>query len=184
METTDYLKQATDFLEKHSIGFAAEYIRTCKYFADDKYERDIYRITFKRDRRTFSLEFGQSINDSMIKVVNKNSGRVTKTITERRPEWFKDGKLSENRFGMWFGLNHFILTSVDEIIAPKAPTPYDVLACLRKYPVGEFEDFCSELGYDTDSRKALKTYEAVCAEWIKVNNFFTGGEIEEMQEIR
>jgi len=31
------------------------------------------------------------------------------------------------------------------------PTLYSVLACLQKYDVGTFEDFCNEFGYDTDN---------------------------------
>jgi hypothetical protein len=45
------------------------------------------------------------------------------------------------------------------------PTAADVLACLAsdaRSAEGSFEDFCSDLGYDVDSRKAEQTYKA-CA---------------------
>ncbi len=67
--------------------------------------------------------------------------------------------------------------------AGQHPTPYDVLACLQKYDVGSFADFCGEFGYDTDSRKAEKIYKAVCKEFAKVEAFFTPSEIEQLQEI-
>ncbi len=54
--------------------------------------------------------------------------------------------------------------------AGKTPTPYDVLACLQKYDVGTFEDFCGEFGYDEDSRNAEKIYKAVCKEWANIQN--------------
>ena len=46
------------------------------------------------------------------------------------------------------------------------PTAADVLNCLASDAAGfenarSFEDWCSEYGYDTDSRKAEKTYKAV-----------------------
>jgi len=63
------------------------------------------------------------------------------------------------------------------------PVAYDLLACLTKYEVGTFENFCSEYGYDTDSRQAEKTYHSVVREWRKVSNFFTAGELAELQEI-
>lgn len=44
--------------------------------------------------------------------------------------------------------------------ANKTPTEYDVLACLEWNCADTFEDFCSELGYEQDSRKALKTFRA------------------------
>lgn len=46
----------------------------------------------------------------------------------------------------------------------KPPTAADVLYCLASDARGvehaTFEDFCSEYGYDTDSRKAERLYEA------------------------
>lgn len=61
---------------------------------------------------------------------------------------------------------------------------YDVLACLTKDNPGMFSDFCSEYGYDTDSRKAFSIYEDVCEEWNRVSSFFSASEIEEMKEIQ
>ncbi|HEV2120578.1 MAG TPA: hypothetical protein VGS11_10830 [Candidatus Bathyarchaeia archaeon] len=64
-----------------------------------------------------------------------------------------------------------------------APTPYDVLAAIEKNDPGTFEDFASEFGYDTDSRKAETTYRAVTKEYQKTSNFFTPQQLEEAQEI-
>lgn len=64
------------------------------------------------------------------------------------------------------------------------PTAYDVLACLTKYDVGTFENFCSDFGYDTDSRKAYKIYKAVLREWKNIELLFTPEQIEQLQEIQ
>lgn len=65
------------------------------------------------------------------------------------------------------------------------PTAYDILACVQKYDVGSFEDFCSGFGYDTDSRKAEKTYKAVCKEYAGISQLFSESEImEKLQEIQ
>lgn len=64
------------------------------------------------------------------------------------------------------------------------PKPYDVLACLQKYDCGTFEDFCSDFGYDTDSRKAYKIYKGVLREWKNVERLFTPDQIELLQEIQ
>jgi len=61
---------------------------------------------------------------------------------------------------------------------------YDVLACLTKDNPGMFSDFCSEYGYEEDSRKAFSTYEDVCEEWKKVSSFFSASEIEELLEVQ
>ena len=63
------------------------------------------------------------------------------------------------------------------------PTAYDVLASITKYDVGSFEDFCSEFGYDTDSRKAYKIYKAVLREWKNVEKLWSEEELEQLREI-
>lgn len=64
----------------------------------------------------------------------------------------------------------------------KTPTMYDVLACLQKYDLGSFEDFCHEYGYDEDSRRAERTYKAVCREYAAVERLF-GDCMDELQEL-
>ena len=54
----------------------------------------------------------------------------------------------------------------------KEPTLYDILACLTKYDPESFENFCSEYGYDSDSRTAERTYKAVCKEFAGVDRLF------------
>lgn len=63
------------------------------------------------------------------------------------------------------------------------PNLYDVLACLTKYDPNTFEDFCSEFGYDSDSRNAVKIYKAVCKERQAVERLF-GDCLNELQEIQ
>lgn len=40
----------------------------------------------------------------------------------------------------------------------KKPSTYDVIACLEWYEIYDFEDFCQNFGYDTDSMKAFNIY--------------------------
>jgi hypothetical protein len=63
------------------------------------------------------------------------------------------------------------------------PDAYDILTSLTKYEVGSFEDFCFDMCFDTDSRKAYKTYKAVLREWKNVQLLFTPEQIELLQEI-
>ena len=64
------------------------------------------------------------------------------------------------------------------------PTAYDVLAGIEKYEVTDFADFCSNYGYDEDSRAAYKTYKAVKREWENVNKLITADQLELLQEIQ
>ena len=62
------------------------------------------------------------------------------------------------------------------------PTAYDVLACLQKYEVGTFEDFCADYDYDNDSIKSMKVYKAVVKEYKQVVKMFSNV-MDDLQEI-
>lgn len=62
------------------------------------------------------------------------------------------------------------------------PTMYDVLACLTKYDPEDFENFCSNYGYDTDSLTALRTYKAVVKEYEAMERLFSDI-MDELREI-
>lgn len=64
----------------------------------------------------------------------------------------------------------------------ECPKLYDVLSCLTKYDPEGFDNFCSEFGYDQDSRTVERVYKAVCKEWKAVNRLFNDC-LDELQEI-
>ena len=68
--------------------------------------------------------------------------------------------------------------------AEAVPNEYDVLSCLEKYEPGTFEDFCSEFGYDEDSRTAERIYIAVIKEYKDLTRIFTEEQMEELGEIQ
>jgi len=72
----------------------------------------------------------------------------------------------------------------------KQPTEYSVLACLQKYEVETFEDFCGEFGYEElnenyrgQNKQSMKIYLAVYKEWDNVNKLFTDEQIDLLREI-
>jgi hypothetical protein len=89
------------------------------------------------------------------------------------------------------GKKDIIVTFGDSIYNTEkkiAPTCYDVLACLQKYPVdGDVFDFAEEFGYPIGDRKsylkAFKIYDAVREEYEKVCSIF-GDCLEELREIQ
>lgn len=180
---TDYQKQATDFLEQAQTSFFVKYLKTGKHFEDDKEERDIYEITLKRKSRSYTFQFGQSLNNSGF-YYQYRTGR-TKIPLDRKylaKDYFKGKALG--LIGTIKMKDSSFVPNLDILHYPKEPTAYDVLACLQKCDPGTFEDFCSEFGYDTDSRKAEKIYKAVVNEWQNVAMLFTDKEIEQLQEIQ
>lgn len=62
-----------------------------------------------------------------------------------------------------------------------SPTLYDVIACIEKGEPEPFESWCSNYGFDTDSRKALHTYVA-CQEQLHAFQTLCSGDPEMIRE--
>lgn len=90
-------------------------------------------------------------------------------------------------FDFWdsiYNTEKSIKESKDFLFDKFFPREYDILACMQKYDCGTFENFCAEFGYDTDSRKAEKIYNACVKEFTALQTLYNDEEIEEMQEIQ
>lgn len=69
---------------------------------------------------------------------------------------------------------------------PKAPSAASVLHSLLSDASAietSFDYWCSDYGYDSDSLKALNTYQACCEVGKKVNSFFSAAEREQLREM-
>lgn len=164
--------------EYFNLSFKAEFLRNDFHFIGDKDKRDIYKITLQRGQRKYSFEFGQSLN---------KSGFYAQYSRTKYNIPIEKLSLSDSELKKYvkYHFNYDFGNIVgDKIIRPIAPTLYDVLACLQKYDVGTFEDFCNEFGYDTDSRTAKKTYKAVVKEYDKMCSLFNNEELEVLTEIQ
>ena len=64
------------------------------------------------------------------------------------------------------------------------PTECDFLSCVEKYEYSDFNEFCSEFGYDEDSRKALKTFKAIQKEFNKISSLYSEEELNKLREIQ
>ena len=176
---SEYEQQAEAFLKATSTKFKCEFLRHGKHFADDKDTRDIYKITLTRGRRSYTFNFGQSIADSgfFFSMGKKKVNIDRKYLLQENKQNLIHHIRRESNF-------QFMNNGKSDVIHyPVAPTAYDVLSCLTKNDPGTFENFCSEFGYEEDSRKAEKTYNAVVEEWRNVCALFSDGEIEQLQEI-
>jgi hypothetical protein len=142
----DYKKQADDFMTKTGTTMEAVLLGTYKYFADDKDKRDVYKITLKRNGKEYSFDFGQSLANSYY---YKEAEAQKKAYRANNYGFFKPIKKSE-----------------------LIPTCYDVLASIEKYDTGSFDDWCSNFGYETDSRKALETYLKCQEQFDNINRLF------------
>lgn len=154
-----YTEQAEKFLKDTGTTFKAEFLNHGKHFEDDKEMRDIYKITLERNGRKWDFNFGQSI---------ARSGDAF----GHRKKCSKSNCQTVNNLGV---------CKVHDT-RREAPNAYDVLACIEKSDVGTFEEFCSNFGYNTDSKKAEKVYFAVQKESKECLKMFSDV-IEQLQEI-
>ena len=167
----EYLTQAQDFLTKTNTTLEIEYLKHGKHFADDTHARDIYTCILKRGDRRYKFNFGQSIKNS-----KKYRDKYIKGDV-----YLCDGTL--DKFLSTKKMSQKFLDGYCVQIPGKKPNAYDILACLQAYPVDNFEDFCFDFGYDNDSRKAYKTYEAVLNEYNNLSRLFDDDELQELSEI-
>lgn len=178
-KTTDYQQQAIDFLNITGVRLNIEFLRNGKHFEDDTERRDIYKCTLTRGSRSYCFNFGQSLNNSGFYYTRgRTKYPLPLNLLDKKPTnlaAYIKTKID------WDFLNN---GKSDVIHYPEAPTSYDILACLTKYDPGTFENFCSDFGYDTDSRKAEKIYHAVKAEYLGLCSIFSEEEIQLLSEIQ
>lgn len=64
LKMANYNQQAADFLQATATQLNVKFTKHGKHFADDKENRDIFRVTLKNKKHTFRFNFGQSISQS------------------------------------------------------------------------------------------------------------------------
>lgn len=178
IDTSKYDEACELVKEKFGIEYECKFLKNDYHFDNDKSTRDIYEITLKRGTRDYTFNFGQSLMDSQY---------YQDSIKERT--YTLNG---QNRTGNYIihDISKFIKAFPDggsqklKLVKGKEPELYDILTCLTKYEVGTFEDFCSEFGYDEDSRSAEKTYNAVVKEYESMCRLFSDEELEVLQLIQ
>jgi hypothetical protein len=189
----EYEQKAQDFLRETGTEIKIKYLKNDFYFDDDKEKRDIYEVELKRGDRTFKFKYGNSLVDSGL-ILYVGSGGIKRRTNHKgfsipkdiREQFINAKTTAEKRkaklkLKYWFEQNHFSLSGLKyEFEQPRA---YDILFCLQKYEVGTFEGFCSEFGYNTDSKKAEKTYKAVKNEYENLERLYSEREFEKMREI-
>lgn len=166
----EYIKQATDFLQKAHAEMKIEYMGLAVNKEwKEKEKRCLYQITLTSPRGSMVFDFWDSIRNTEIKIMTLE---VYAEKQYRIP--FSDLNQTEKMQAK---------KSLRQKKKAAAPSVYDILACLTKYDPGTFEEFCSEYGYDEDSRTAERVYFAVQKEYTQLAKLFTPDEMEELAEI-
>ena len=175
-ELTEYDKQAREFTEKTGLKINKSYCGHYKRFEDAKYISSQWRIKFSREgKKEFWFDFSQSCHDSFSKT--EVAGYRRKPLDPKDFYYLAIKETLETgdaKHSFPFIL-HYERTP---------PSDYSILACLTTYDPGTFEDFCGDFEYDTDSRKAERTYFAVQKEYQNLRSMFSESELVLMAEIQ
>ena len=157
-EINEYDQQGLDFLEKTGTTFKIYRLGTFEYFPSDAQKRDVYEVTLSKENDSYTFRFGDSIANTYARqgIVAKDMNGTIETYGVRARE-------ARNNW--------------------KKPRAYDVLSGLTIYDPGDFENFCSDYGYDNDSIKDEAIYKAVVKEYRNVSRLFSEEELELLAEI-
>lgn len=168
----EYLEQAKNLLNKANAKCEIVYGGISRNENwKEKEKRNWYDVTITTPRGKMTFTFWDSIHNTKIS---------TMTFEE-----YAKKKLKYNRVeDMSYGEKVKAKNDLARLKADAVPNEYDVLACLEKYDPGTFEDFCSELGYNEDSRTAERIYIAVIKEYKDLIRIFTEEQMEELREIQ
>ena len=147
-------KKAAEYLAAQGVAFSARLLGETKR---DSWTCDEWRVAFQR----VHLDSRLPIRDKAALETAYYTGTGHRAKPAKRMSW-------------------------DNAPRPVAPTAGSVLFSLLLDASGadeNFHDWCTNYGYDTDSRKALATYEACCIIRADVNKFFTATERAELAAI-
>lgn len=133
--------------------------KTAPFFDDEKQDRDIYSVELSRGGRTYTFQFGQSVACSA------------------RWRWESAWATTKYAFGPVRPIHGDYKPNVDR----RQPSAGSVLMCLEYTNPGTFEGFCDEYGYDTDSRKAERTWRACVDQYLALAGMYSEDELEALE---
>ncbi len=107
----DYEKQASDLATKLGLELIINKVEHRKHFLDDTDSRDVYNVTLKREDKSYTFDFGQSISKSC------NTVKVKQIALVNQIEVFAGFKMREVHGSIKFTLYKKIIGSMIEMIS-------------------------------------------------------------------
>lgn len=161
LEYSEDLEKLQELINQLEI--TVEYKGKRKIF-ERKEDSALYEVEIKRGNKSISYEFSQSINytDYMLKNVNEISYS------------------GEGFQGKFYNKNELVRMIEKQQIKEYNSFLYAVLCCIKTdgYINDIFEDFCSEFGYNEDSRKDYELFLQCNKQAKKIRKIFSTQELE------
>jgi hypothetical protein len=162
LEYSEQPEKLQELLQDISVSYDKQGIK--KYFPGDKEERMVLTIEIKRGCQEISFSYAMSIRDT--------------AILTFRPPSFDDG--SNYRFEKQYHVKANTFTIKREREKIWNGLLYNILTrcAIDYYCDKDFDYWCAEFGYDTDSRKAYEIWHKHLAQSAKLERIFNDDEIE------
>ena len=121
--------------------------------------------------------------DNILLNINLEVKEVFKTDEDLKDNWRKNAnkyQVKISYFDKFYVTDYYMGSALT-----RKPSKKDVLYSMLLDDVSgvDFDEFCCEFGYDNDSIKALKIYEACQRETKAFYNMFDGDEIDMLREL-
>lgn len=176
--TTDYNKQAIDFLQ--ATGTTMEAVEAVPQTIPpwepqtglNSNQHIKYSVTLKNKKHSYTFDFWGSVADyqkTTFASRNDIRGQLKLDIIAK----------AKKSFVML--TNEQISKILHDMVKP---SEYDILACLSPMYEDTFGDFCASFGYDTDSRTAEETYKRCIEQDRQLHKLFTHEQLEKLSEIQ
>ncbi len=181
--TTEYDKQANDFLEKTGTTLSIKCIKYGKHFRTDTEDRFVYEFTLERNGRKYSSNFGDSIAHAHDTILGKSRLYRGPGVTLNGELVLKSVKVNSEK-------QTFLVTVGSRMTCKPVPLPsaYSILSCLEKYePAKSVDDFASDFGYKVGGKIKIQDiidiHNACIEQYKGLCMLFNEQEMEELREI-
>lgn len=163
-----------NFLKERNISFSA--ITVAELQTEENWQFDRYLVSFERNGKITSFDYKCGTGHRM----------ASKFSPVKKPDTHKPVRIASKKLqdkSMAIKYSYGLEYPNQWLILPTAASVLHSTSLDAQCASDTFEDFCSNLGYDEDSRKALEIYLACQEGGKKLRKIFTSAEIEQIQEI-
>lgn len=200
----EYDQQAFNFLRDTKTTIEKKFLEygVC-HERGDGVKRNIRDITLKNGGGKYTFTFKDSVmnsakyqissdpeskwNISLFKKVmkevdkynNKNSG--SKEIVNLKD---CNDVMRKHIFALAWNYTGYWYDNLIKLLEPIAPSDYNILASLDVTYEDNFEDWCDSFGYDTDSKRVEKIYQACIEQDRMLRRLFNTKELELLSDIQ
>jgi len=181
----EYDQQADEFLKSTNTSLS---IKLAEKQSPPNWVSDAhglkYECTLSNGKGSYTFDFWSSIHDAEpVRMLEEwNTTQETSLLFKLKDLLEKRKIKSTSRIisSGWIVNPKKILQDINASILPSS---YSVLACMDVLYEDTFKDFCSSLGYDEDSKKAEKIYNACIEQDRQLRRIFTHEQLGQLQEI-